>query len=146
MSSTQSPLTTTYTGNPVTVNPEWILDVMRVPNLGFDGDLCRDESPGAAAVCLFKEAQSAGALVIPGDLVVDCYALDTFYFNRFMLVARPTGNLCTGVTRGWCDVLAVARLRGDEHNDNDPAVVKAALAFMAADINTALSHSKGVTG
>lgn len=146
MSSTQSPLTTTYTSDPVTVNPEWILDVMRVPSLGFDGDLHPDERPGAAAVCLFKEAQSAGALVIPGDLVVDCYALDTVYFNRFMLVARPVGNLCTGVTRGWCDVLTVARSRGDERSDNDPAVVKAALEFMAADINTALSDSKGATG
>jgi len=112
---------------------------MRVPNLGFDGDLHRDERPGAAAVNLFTEATSAGALVIPGDLIVDCYALDTFYFNRFMLVARPAGNLCTGVTRDWCDVLAVARSRGDERKDNDPAMVKEALEFMAADINAALS-------
>ena len=143
MSSTQSPLTTTYTGDRVTVNAEWILEVMRVPNLGFDGDLYRDERPGASAVCLFKEAQSAGALVIPGDLIVDCYARDSFYLNGFMLVARPADNLRTGVTRGWCDVLAVARLRGDERNDNDPAVVKAALEFMAADINAALSGSNG---
>jgi len=146
MSSTQSHLPTTYTDNRVTVDPEWILEVIRVPSLGFDGGLDRDERPGAAAVCLFKEAASAGALVIPGDVVVDCYALDTFYFNRFMLVARPTGNLCTGVTRGWCDVLAVARSRGDERSDNNPAVVKAALEFMAADINAALSGGKCVTG
>ena len=139
MSSKQS----TYTDDPVTVDPEWILEVMRVPNLGFDGDLCADERPGAAAVCLFKEAASAGALGIPGDLIVDCYAQDNFYFNRFMLVARPADDLCTGITRGWCDVLAVARLRGDKRKDNDPAVVEAALEFMAADINAALNGSNG---
>ena len=143
MSSTQSPLPTTYTDDRLTADPEWILELMRVPNLGFDGDLHRDDRPGATAVCLFTDATSAGALVIPGDLIVDCYALDTFYFNRFMLVARPARNLCTGVTRGWCDVLAVARSRGDKRNDNDPAVVAEALEFMAADINAALSGSKG---
>jgi hypothetical protein len=136
----EKPLETIYTDGPVTVNPEWILEVMRVPNLGFDGDLCRDERPGAAAVCLFKEAQSAGALVIPDDLIVDCYARDSFYLNGFILVARPANNLCTGVTRGWCDVLAIARLRGDERNDNDPEVVEEALAFMAGKLNAALSE------
>jgi hypothetical protein len=147
MSSTQSPLTTTYTDDRATVDPEWILEVMRVPNLGFDGELYRDERPAAAAVCLFKEAVSAGALVIPDALiVVDCYARDSFYFNGFTLVARPAENLCTGITRGWCDVLAVARLRGDKRSDNDPAVVKAALEFMASDINAALSDGKCVTG
>jgi hypothetical protein len=134
---------TIYTDDRVTVNPEWILEVMSVPNLGFDGDLYPDERPGEAAVCLFKEATSAGALVIPSDLIVDCYAGDTFYFNGFMLVARPANYFCTGVTRGWCHVLEVARLRGDERNDNDPAVVKEALEFMAGKINAALSGSKG---
>jgi hypothetical protein len=132
----------TYADDRVTVNPEWILDVMRVPNLGFDGDLCRDERPGAATVCLFKEAQSAGALVIPDYLIVDCYSRDNFYINGFILIARPAYNLCMGVTRGWCDVLTVARLRGDKRNDNDPAVVEEALEFMAGKINAALSEQQ----
>jgi hypothetical protein len=56
-----------------------------------------------------------------------------------MLAAQPTGDLCTGVTRGGCDAETIARSRGDERKDNDPAVVNKALEVIAAELNAALS-------
>ncbi len=139
MSTTQSPLRIAYTGDPVAVDPERITEEMFVPNLGFDGDLRADDQPGAGAVSLFRQAESEGALVIPDCLTVDCYARDDLHSSGFMLVAQPAGGLCSGVTRGWCDAETIARSRGDERKDNDPAVVKEALELMAGEINAALS-------
>jgi hypothetical protein len=139
MSAAQSRLTITYTGDAVTVDPERITEEMFVPNVGFNGDLRADDQPGAGAVSLFREAESEGALVIPDCLTIDCHARDDLRFSGFMLLAQPTGDLCTGVTRGWCDAETIARSRGDKREDNNPAVVKEALEFMAAEINTALS-------
>jgi hypothetical protein len=139
MSTTQSPLRIAYTGDPIAVDPERITEEMFVPNLGLDGDLRADDQPGAGAVSLFRQAEGEGALSIPDCLTVDCYARDDLHFGAFMLVAQPAGEPCTGVTRGWCDAETIARSRGDERKDNDPAVVREALELMAAEINAALS-------
>jgi hypothetical protein len=139
MSAPRPSLTIAYTGELVAVDPERITEEMFVPNVGYDGDLRADDQPGASAVSLFREAESEGALVIPDSLAVDCHARDDLRFSGFMLVAQPTGDLCTGVTRGWCDAETIARSRGDERKDNDPAVVNEALEVIAAELNAALS-------
>jgi len=138
MSAPGASLTIAYTGEPATVDPERITEEMCVPNVGCNGDLRADDQPGASAVSLFRDAESEGALVIPDYLTVDCHARDDLHFSGFMLVAHPAGDLCTGITRGWCDAETIARSRGDERKDNDPAVVKQALEFIAAELNAAL--------
>jgi hypothetical protein len=42
------------------------------------------------------------------------------------------------VTCGWHDVGNLARRDGDDRADNDPLVIKEALEFIAAEINSAL--------
>ncbi len=139
MSAPRPSLTIAYTGELVAVDPERITEEMFVPNVGYDDDLRADDQPGASAVSLFREAESEGALVIPDSLAVDCHARDDLRFSGFMLVAQPIEDLCTGVTRGWCDAETIARSRGDERKDNDPAVVTEALSVIAAELNAALS-------
>ena len=137
MSTALSPITIIYAGEPVTVARERITGDMFVPNLGHDGVL--DDLPGATAVSLFRDAASAGALVIPEELTIDCYPRDDFQSNGFIFVIRPEPDSSVGVTGGWCDVEPIARVRGDHRADNDPTVVREALEVMAREISAALA-------
>lgn len=136
MSTALSSITIIYAGEPLTVAAGQITGDMFVPNLGYDGLL--DDLPGATAASLFREAASEGALVIPDELTIDCYARDDYHFNGFLLLIRPEPDAAFALTSGWCDVETIARARGDHRADNDPAVVHEALEVMAREVNTAL--------
>jgi hypothetical protein len=137
-SMTESPLTISYTGEPVGVNPEQITEEMFVPNVGRDGPLYADDRPGEVAARLFDLAESEGALVIPDDLCVDCYGDDDQDGGGFILAAYPSGDRRAGVTCGWRDVDNLARHSEDGREDNDAGVVEAALEFMVGEINASL--------
>jgi len=140
MTASQSPLTITYTGDPVAVDPERITKDMFVPNVGHDGALYADDLPGQVAAELLNLAESEGALVIPDGLVLDCYGDDDRDGGGgFILVAYPAGERHAGVTCGWRDADNLARRAEDDHDDNDANAVREALEFMAAEINAALS-------
>jgi hypothetical protein len=128
----------TYAGEPVRVNRERITDDMWVPSLGLNDPLRADDLPGASAASLFREAEGAGALVVPAGTVVDCYSRDTHLTHDFMLVVSPPGENQTGVTQGWLDVELLTRAAGDGRADNDPEVIREALEVMAAKLNAAL--------
>jgi hypothetical protein len=136
MSTALSSITIVFAGEPVEVARERITGDMFVPNLGEDG-FC-DGQPGSSAASLFREAASKGALVVPDELTVECYARDDFHFSGFLLVIRPEPEAAFGITSSWCDVETIARARGDHRADNDPTVIREALDFMAREINSAL--------
>ena len=139
MTASRSPLTITYTGDPVAVDPERITKEMFVPNVGHDGALYADDLPGQVASELSNLAESEGALLIPDGLVLDCYGDDDHGGGGFILVAYPAGERHAGVTCGWRDADNLARGAEDDRDDNDANVVREALELMAAEINAALS-------
>jgi hypothetical protein len=139
MSAVRSPLTITYTGEPVRVNPDRVTEAMYVPNLGYEGALHADDLPSRAASALFAMADAEGAFVLPAGLDVDCYGDDDAGGGVFILVAHPVGDCRAGVTCGWRDVEHLARRDGDGRLDNDATVVTEALGLMAGEINAALN-------
>jgi hypothetical protein len=139
MDAAQAPLTIHYAGDRVKVDPGRITDDLFVPNLGRDGALDGDALPGSVAAELFVVAESRDALVVPDGLVIECYGDDDENGGGFILVAYPGADRRAGVTCGWRDAKNLARRSEDDRADNDPAVVRDALNFMAAEINAALS-------
>ncbi|MFZ1154747.1 MAG: hypothetical protein WAN93_07580 [Solirubrobacteraceae bacterium] len=140
MSTITSPtLTIACTGERVRVDPKQITENLLVPNLGRDDPLAADDQPGKVSAELFTEAESAKAVLILDGLIVDCYGDDDGDGGGFILVAYPAADRRAGVTCGWRDAKNLARNSGDDRDDNDPVVVKEALEFMAAEINSALN-------
>ena len=141
MNTTQATLTINYRGESVRVDPARITEDMFVPNIGHDGSLQADDLPGRAAAVLFHTAEGEGALITPEGMAVDCFANDDEDGGGFILVAYRADDRSVGVSCGWVDVASITRGREDHRQDNDTNVVRAALEFMAEQINTALKGS-----
>ena len=138
MRQTGSPLRIIFRGNPVQVNHQRITKDMCVPNLREKHYRWCGDQPGLIAAALLSQARIKNALETPMGIMVDCHARDWNVRHDFMLIAFPSGENQSGVTRGWFDTGLLARKAGDNRADNDPAVVREALKVMAAELNAAL--------
>lgn len=138
-----SPITISYGGAPVKVNGRRITREMWVPNLGRDDPLQADPDPGEVAVRLFDQAVAARALVLPSELRAECYGDNDANGGGFILAVYSTRGSAGGVTCGWRDVGNIVCPEGDLRPDNDRRLVKEALEFMAAEMNTALGLQRG---
>jgi hypothetical protein len=138
MNSSASTLTILYTGDLARVDPEKITEDMYVPNVGQRGVRHADDRPGEVAARLFDTAESEGALLVPKGLRIECLGDDDTDGGGIILIAYRQSGTHVGVTCGWRDAENLAAHPVYEREDNDPAVVRAALEFMVDEINHAL--------
>jgi hypothetical protein len=132
-----------YDGPPVAVDASKIGEDWEwpVPDVGqWDVEPFRtgDEYPGEVAATLFSSALSAGALVCPPHLDIQCYGVDDQAGSGFVLVAFPSQPIGyrAGATRGWMDISNIAA-SGDQKPDDRGLIIEALDTF-AREINLAL--------
>ncbi len=98
------PLTITYTGAPVRVQPSKITPSLRLPRI-WRSDKAEPEPADFAAAAeierMFTAAVAAEALVIPDDIMISCLDGASVDGNLFAFTAYNAGQSSAGQIIGW---------------------------------------------
>jgi len=121
-----------YHGENLTVDGTNIKPHMEVPTDG--GPFGYDNFGGPTAAALFSTAVAHGAIKVPAQLRVQCFANET-HGNDVILLATTTDGRAR-VSTGWLDSASIGVRDTDETRDREN--VASALRFMVAQLNAAL--------
>jgi hypothetical protein len=125
-----------YCGERLSVNEQAIQPHMEVPGNG--GPCGYDNFGGATAAALFAGAVTHGAVKVPTQLRVECFANETDGCDVMLTATSRDGG--ARVSTGWLDSARFGVDYSDEANE--PQAVASALRFMVGEINRALHPAK----
>jgi hypothetical protein len=125
----RSRLRVVYRGERLSVNEQAIQPHMEVPDNG--GPCGYDNFGGAVAAALFAGAVTHGAVKVPTQLRVECFANETDGCDVMLTATSRDGG--ARVSTGWFDSARFGVDYSDEANE--PQAVALALRFMVGEIN-----------